>query len=53
MLATDFHVSPRKICKKIGGATLSGRTLYVSISATLGAIQQFPLLSLFLLSPLE
>src|SRR2546427_11725020 len=33
--------APRKIGKKIGGATLSGRTLYVSFSATLGAISLF------------
>jgi len=33
--------APRKICEKIGGATLSGRTLCFSISATLGAISLF------------
>src|SRR5712691_11607613 len=33
--------APRKICEKIGCATLSGRTLCFSISATLGAISLF------------
>ena len=29
--ATDFRVSPRKICGKCCGATLSGRTIFLSI----------------------
>src|SRR5712692_9886411 len=33
--------APRKICEKIGGATLSGRTIFFSIRATLGAISLF------------
>src|SRR6266446_503506 len=31
--ATDFRVSPRKICGKICSATLSGRTIFLSIEA--------------------
>jgi hypothetical protein len=32
-LATDFRGSPRKICKKSCGATLSGRTIFLNIEA--------------------
>ena len=36
-----FVSAPRKICEKMGGATLSGRTLCFSIGATLEAISLF------------
>ena len=41
MLATAFRVSRREIGEKMGGATLSGRTLCVSIGATWRAIRLF------------
>jgi len=33
--------APTKICEKMGGATLSGRTICLSLGATLGAISLF------------
>jgi hypothetical protein len=36
-----FVSAPRKICEKMGGATLSGRTICFSISATLEAFSLF------------
>src|SRR6266705_2078752 len=42
LFVTDFRVSPRKICGKICGATLSDRTIFPSIEA------RFRIRSLFL-----